>query len=187
MIKKIMGLLLLCLPLMALSAVPTWKIDPHQSSLTFTATQNNAPVKGEFKTFSGDIQFDPAQLNNSHVLININTGSVVSSYDQVADTLITSDWFNAKLFPKAIFKADHFSKNKDNTYTAVGQLTIRDKTAPVQVTFSLLEYTNTKALAKGTATLQRTTFGVGQGDWAQTDTIKDTVTIEFSIVATKNP
>lgn len=181
MVKKLIALLA-CLPIIAHAAVPTWKIDPHQSSLTFTATQNNAPVTGSFKTFAGDIHFDPAQLADSHIAITINTGSIESSYDQVADTLKTADWFNAAVFPTALFKADHFKKINATQYTADGSLTIRDKTAPVTVTFSLPIYSPKKAIAKGSATLQRTAFGVGQGDWSKTDTIKDTVNVEFNIV-----
>jgi polyisoprenoid-binding protein YceI len=182
MIKKMITILI-CSPMLAIAAVPTWKIDPNHSSLTFTATQNNAPVTGSFKTFSGDIHFDPAQLAASNVMIKINTGSVSSSYDQVASALVTTDWFNPALFPQAIFKANHFIKNSDNHYTAKGSLTLRGKTVPVTVFFTLPEYTDKKAIAKGSATLERTQFGVGQGDWAATDTIKDTVNIEFTITA----
>jgi polyisoprenoid-binding protein YceI len=181
MVKNILAILA-CLPILAFAAVPTWKIDPAESTLAFTATQNNAPVTGQFKKFSGTIQFDPTQLTKSQIAITIDTAAIESTYDQVADTLKTADWFNTAVYPHAEFKADHFKKIDSTNYTAEGTLTIRNQSAPVTLTFSLPEYSSTKAVAKGHATVQRTLFGVGQGDWSKTDTIKDSVAIEFTIV-----
>lgn len=162
------------------AATPAWQIVPDKSSLTFTATQNGSPVTGEFKTFSGEIQFDPTQLVSSHVAIQVNMGSVVTSYGQVADTLKTPDWFNIKLFPQAVFKASSFKKISDNTYQADGTLTIRDKTIPIVLTFTWMNVSKQSATVKGTTTLKRTQFGIGQGDWSSTDQVKDDVQVQFN-------
>jgi polyisoprenoid-binding protein YceI len=164
-------------------AAPIWVIVPADSKINFTAIQNGAPVIGEFKSFSGDIAFDPTDLGDSVINIKINMASVSAAYNQVADTLKTPDWFDAAAFPQAIFKANHFTKISDKKYTAVGTLTIREKTAPVTVTFTLEKYTDTDALVKGAATLRRTALGVGRGEWAKTDAIKDDVMIDFVVSA----
>src|SRR5690606_28094519 len=109
------------------------------------------------------------------------------SYAQVADTLKTADWFDVKRFPKAIFKAAHFTLIEKNTYQADGTLTIRDKTAPASVHFVLDNYTKTNTQLHGDTILKRTVFGVGQGDWSKTNTIKDEVTVHFSLDAAANP
>ena len=169
----------------AFAAVTAWKIVPGASTLTFTGTQNGAPASGEFKKFNGDINFDPNQLDASNINIVIDMGSVSASYQDMAATLTAPDWFNVKLFPQAIFKANSFTKTGDKTYQAKGTLTIRDKTAPVILVFTLDDYSPEKALVKGSTTIKRTTFGVGQGDWASTDNVKDDVTINFIISAIK--
>jgi len=69
----------LLLPLITQAAIPAWQISPHDSTLSFTATQNNAPVSGSFKTFSGDIHFDPEQLAASNVRIVIALDSVTTN------------------------------------------------------------------------------------------------------------
>src|SRR5271155_3612871 len=99
MIKKLLFVLLL-LPVFANAAAPSWKIVPNQSSITFTATQNDAPVTGSFKAFSGEINFAPDQLKASNVQIVVDMGSATASYGQVTDTLKTPDWFNVKVFPQ---------------------------------------------------------------------------------------
>lgn len=163
--------------------VPQWEIVPSESKLTFTGIQNNAPTKGEFKKFTGDIRFDPQQLNASHVKIIVDVTSVYTSYSDLLDTLKTTDWFDVKDFPQAVFETQSITKTADKTYQAKGTLTIRDKSIPVTVDFTQEELTPTKARIKGTATIKRTQFGVGQGEWASTDEVKDDVKIDFDLSA----
>ncbi len=180
-------LLILCLvsifPMIAHATA--WEIIPKDSSIIFTATQNNSPVAGQFKSFSGDIDFDPAALNASHVQITVDMTSVSTSYKDIETTLKTPEWFNTKLFPKAIFKAAQFTKTGDNTYQANGTLTIRDKTVPILLNFKLDEYAQTKAHASGSTQLKRTAFGVGTGEWAKTDEVKDDVRVDFVLAVEK--
>lgn len=164
--------------------LPTWNIVSAKSSIQFTATQNDAPVTGQFKNFTGDIHFDPQNLRTSHIKIVVDLGSVTSTYAQIAETLKASDWFDIKNFPKATFTAVQFKKTGENTYQAQGSLTLRAKTLPLILDFTLVNYTKETALAIGKATLQRMAFGVGQGEWANTNTIKDSIQITFTLAAT---
>src|SRR5258708_7643755 len=140
----VLSLIIILFPVMGLASVPKWEIVPQESSLTFTGTLNNAQTSGKFKSFSGEIQFDPEKLNESKVHIVIDTGSVTTSYVDIAETLKTADWFDIKLFPQAIFQANKFTKTSDKTYQAEGALTIRDKTLPLVVIFTQEEYSENK-------------------------------------------
>jgi polyisoprenoid-binding protein YceI len=182
--KVMMGSALLILSSAAFSAAD-WKIVPKESSLAFSATQNGAPVKGTFQSFTGTIQFDPADLKSSHIEIVVDLASLKTGDSEIADTLKSADWFNTGAFPKAVFKAASFVKTGDKTYQANGTLTLRDKTQPLVLNFTLENYSASNAMAKGSAVIKRTQFGVGQGDWAKTDAIKDDVQVEFTLSATK--
>jgi len=185
MIRQSALYLALLLP-MAAQAVPVqWQMVPAESQLSFTATQNNAPVSGQFKSFSADLLVDLDDLKNSHIDIVVDINSVSASYADLKDTLITADWFNAKLFPKAEFKASEFEKTGDNAWLAKGTLTIRDKSAPVTLTFTTKEVTPDKRIVTGSTSIKRSDFGVGQGDWASTDEIKDEVTVNFTVSAVR--
>lgn len=181
--KKCIFTLLALLPAISIAAVPVWKIVPNESTLTFTATQNDAPVTGQFKNFTADINFDPKQLSANNVKIVIDVSSITDPYNQLSDTLKGSDWFDAKKYPQAVFQSTIFIKTGDKTYQSKGNLTIRDKTLPVTLDFTQEEYTPTKAVIKGSTTIKRTAFGVGQGEWADTKTVKDDVQINFTITA----
>lgn len=183
--KCIFRLLLLFLLPLTVLATPTWKILPGESTIEFTAIQNGAPVTGQFKSFSGNIVFDPAHLKQSHVKIIISLASVSTSLDEVAEALKSSEWFDANSFPQAIFKASSFIQVNANTYKANGTLTIRNKTLPLSLLFSLDKYTNTQAVAKGNAVLKRTQFDIGKGEWSDTESVKDEVRVNFVIKAIK--
>ena len=166
-------------------ALPQWEIIPTESELSFTATQNDAPFSGSFKKFTGEILVDPANYKASSIHIIIDMSSLTASYAELATTLTTPDWFDTKMFPKAEFKATNFNKTGDKTYEAEGTLTIRDKTAPVTLIFTAEESPKNHALIDGHTTIKRSTFGVGQGEWASTKEIKDEVTVHFKVGATR--
>lgn len=184
-LKTLRIFFLFLLPIIAHAAIPVWQIIPNASSLTFTGTQNGAPVSGKFTQFSGDIKFDTNALTQSSVTIIVETGSISASYKDLVDTLKTADWFNVKLFPQAIFKASQFKKINDKTYEAKGDLTIRDKTLPITITFNVVEMSDTKAKVTGSTMVKRNAFGVGQGEWSSTDEVKDDVKINFTLSVVK--
>lgn len=182
--KKIIFLLVLLYSTVTFGA-PSWSIIPEESKLNFTATQNNAPISGQFNNFNGEIQFDPNELSKSHIDIVIDLNSVSGSYSQVSDTLKDSDWFNVKVFPTAIFNANQFTKIGNNTFAAKGTLTLRNITLPLTLQFTLDEFSDSKAHAKGQTIIYRTRFGVGQGQWSSVNEIKDEVSVDFTISARK--
>ncbi len=183
--RNLLILIAALFPFAAFSAATAWKIVPEKSIINFTATQNNSPVAGKFNSFSGDISFSPSDLATSKINITIYTGSVSASSDDVSSTLKSDDWFAIKPFPKAIFSADKFTKIDEKNYKAEGKLTLRDKTIPTTLNFTLEQFSEHAAKVKGYTTLKRNDFGVGQGEWSKTDSIKDEVKVEFVIEATK--
>ncbi|EKD54848.1 MAG: hypothetical protein ACD_60C00038G0010 [uncultured bacterium] len=178
-------LILTFLPFIGYATVPAWQIVPKESSITFTGKMNNVPTKGTFKSFDGDIYFDPNNLKESHARITIDTASISTSYVDIGETLKTTDWFNAKSFPHVIFTTSSFEKLHDKTYEAKGTLTIREKTLPVTLTFTEEENTKNKVRIKGSTQLKRTAFEVGQGEWKSTDEVADEVQVDFVVTATK--
>src|SRR6185369_17530280 len=70
-----MSLCVVALTVAAVADEPRWTIDAKMSRITFTGWQMGAPSKGEFKKFSADIRFDPANLAASAVDVTIETAS----------------------------------------------------------------------------------------------------------------
>lgn len=167
------------------AASPIWLIVPSESTLTVIGTQNDAPLKAVFEKFTGDIHFDTKALNKSSVKIVIDIASIHTAFPPIAETLKREDWFDVKQFPQATFTAQRFVKTKNNTYQAVGTLTIRDKTHPASFLFTTELLSNAKLRVTGHTTLHRTAFGVGQGEWASTKEVKDNVEVNFTLTLQK--
>jgi polyisoprenoid-binding protein YceI len=173
-------LFFMLLPCVSLAEVPNWKIMPNMSSLSFSAMQNGNPVEGSFTNFTGDINFDPNQLKASKVKIIVDMNSVTDS-GQISDTLKKAEWFNVALFPQAIFQSSEFVKIDGNNFQAKGTLSIRDIKLPVLLMFTLEEFTKILTRIKGKAVIKRISFGVGQGQWADTSSVEDDVQINFTV------
>lgn len=184
--KNLIFTILTIFPLISTADVANWEIVPKESSIHFTATQNGAPVSGKFKTFSGEIKGDPANLASCSVKITVDINSVFDAYNQLSDTLKTAEWFNAKTFPQAVFQSTQFVKTGDKAYEAKGNLTIRDRTQPITLKFIEEENTGSKGRVKGSTTIKRTDFGVGSGEWADTKVVKDEVVVNFVLTAVKS-
>lgn len=183
-LKRMLPALVMMVPLASAAAdAPAWQVDKAASTLGFSAVQNNAPVDGTFSDYDAEIAFDPEQLTASHVKITVKLGSVSASYQDVAATLKTPDWFNIDAFPSAVFEATRFTHKGGKEYTAEGTLTLKGTSQPVTLTFTLEEYTTTAAMVKGEAVLSRGAFGVGSGEWEKSDLVKDAVKVNFTLVA----
>ncbi len=170
----------------AYADVPVYKMVKNKSTLKFYAINNNAPVEGEFKDFSADIKFAPDKLAESKIDATVQIASVFADYDDVAKNLVTNDWFAATEFPKAVFTSEKISRMPySDNYYAEGKLQIRGKTQPVQLNFQLKSSGDKTAIATGYITVHRKDYGIGQGQWAKDDVVKDEVRVEFRIVAEK--
>ena len=70
----------------------------------------------------------------------------------------------------------------ENRYVADGTLDLRGVKKPLSLPFSL-KIDGDTATARGVTTLDRTVFGVGQGEWASTDQIAANVKVNFALTA----
>lgn len=156
-------------------------LDEKNSTLTFTATVNQAPTQGSFQKFTADIAFDPQALSASHANITVDLKSAQTTYAEIAKQLNSTPWFNTAQFPQATFTANRFTHLQDKDYTAQGSLTLRGIKLPVGVKFTLVRFDDKGAEVKGSTMVKRLLFGIGQGQWADTSTVMDDVLVEFHI------
>jgi polyisoprenoid-binding protein YceI len=162
-------------------AATQWTLQPKESKLTFVGTQAGAQFEGVFEKFTADIKFDPQDLPGSRFDVRIDTGSV-NTRDSERDEIIKSEeLFAAKQFPAARYVADKFTARGPGKYSATGKLTLRNVTREVPIEFTF-ENKSGSAWLKGSATLKRLDFGVGQGDWKDTSSVADEVQVRFVLL-----
>ncbi|WP_297001801.1 MULTISPECIES: YceI family protein [unclassified Thalassospira] len=163
-------------------AADPWAVEAGDSEIEFTGTQLGAAFEGEFKSFTAEIVFSPDDLAGSSVKVLIDIASVDTANGDRDSQIVSPDWFDAAQWPTAKFETKSFSETAPGQYEAVADLTIRDVTREVILPFDL-EIEGNEAKATGTVTINRTDFGVGQGQWADTSQVGDPVTIEIDIEA----
>lgn len=181
--------LLLCTPASLSAALvkplATYKmVEGKKNTLKFVATMNGAPIEGAFKDFAVDILFSPNDLAKSKVKVEVQTASVSVANEDVATNIVLPEWLSVEAFPKAVFTSKTFSHMPatDNYYVD-GELSLRGKTVPLVLNIQLEYVDDVRVLATGYATLRRSQFGVGQGQWESADVIQDEVRVEFRLLA----
>ncbi len=158
-----------------------WQLVPEQSRLGFTAIQQKAEFEGVFKEFSANIVFDPANPADGRLAATIKLGSVDTQYAERDGYLVDPDWFFIERWPEATYRADSIRSGDDGTWVAAGELTIRDVTLPVELTFAFTEDSD-GARFSGTAKLSRLDFNVGNvNGWDDTRWVGDPVTVKVEL------
>jgi polyisoprenoid-binding protein YceI len=171
--------------LIALALCPAALADVRQSNQTsgtleFSAVQAGAKFTGSFKRFQVKLTFDPANPAAKGSLdVTVET-SAIDTQDAERDEILRSrDFFWTEKYPQAVFHAEHFEP-EGGGFRARGELTIRGATKPATARFTLAPALGA-AVMKGTASLRRLDFGLGQGDWASTEWIGDEVEVRFEL------
>ena len=159
-----------------------WAIVQGQSKLQFRTTMYGAAFTGDLADFNGTIIFNPDDLSTAKADITVNMGKVVTG-DADRDTNITGEaWFDTAKFPESRFESVTFEKADGNNYVAVGNLTIRGKTMPVAIPFTLDINGNTARMV-GTVMLKRLAYGIGEGEWEDDKTVGHDVEVLIDVTA----
>lgn len=169
--------------LFALAALPVAAADYVQASgstLTFATKYQGEVFTGRFPAFTMRLSFDPKSLATSKLDVAIPLAGAATGDAERDSTLRGADFFNAARFPQARFTATRFRALGANRYAADGTLTLRGVSRPVTLAFTWTP--GAKPALAGQATVRRLDFGVGGGDWADTDLIPNEVAVSTKVM-----
>jgi polyisoprenoid-binding protein YceI len=171
----------LAFPAMAASA-PSWSVDAANSKLGFRGAMNGDAFNGTFRRWSAQIAFDPKNLAASKAVVSVDVASAATGDADRDQAMPTADWFSAQTQPRATFAATSFKDLGGGKYQAIGDLTIRGVKRPVVLPFTLAISGDT-ARMNGSVVLNRTAFGIGQGQWKTGDVVATEVTVTVALTA----
>jgi polyisoprenoid-binding protein YceI len=147
-----------------------WQMDAAHSNFFFEVRHTYAAVRGQFGTFTGKVIFDPAHLETSKFDFTIKVDSIDTKIGKRDTHLRTPEFFDEKKYPEMTFRSTGVSKGGDNTYIVAGRLTIKDVAKDVSLVFTYhgqkenpLKPGEIVAGLEATLTLDRLTYGVGDG------------------------
>jgi polyisoprenoid-binding protein YceI len=164
------------------AASAAWQTDQHGGSLQFVATQAGAKFAGAFRTFTVRFDLDPERPAGGSLDVTVDLESADTSDAERDGILKGADFFWTDRHPQASFHASRFRREGER-WRADGELTLRGSARPVTVLFTL-DGRSPQLGMKGTATLRRLEFGVGQGEWSTTEWIGDEVEVRFDLELT---
>jgi polyisoprenoid-binding protein YceI len=167
----------------AAQTAPKWNVDPAHSQIGFTTTAEGSEFEGHFDKWDADIRFDPKNLAQSKVVVTVDTGSAQTGDTSRDQTAQGSDWFSSMMFPKATFAAQTFKDLGGGKYEADGDLTIRGVTKPMVLPFTLA-ITGDQATMSSDTTVDRSLFGLGQGEYGGADIVPFEVKVKVVVQAT---
>ena len=149
--------------------------------IKFLASQEGVALQGTFNDFVANVKFDPARPDAGMVLVSVDVRSVNTGTPAANELIRSTDFFDANTFPQATFEASEFRVKDAGHYIAKGAFTLKGHTVSVPVTF-VTTATPRGRWFDGSFTVSRTSIKVGQGEWADTSTLDDTVQIQFHIL-----
>jgi polyisoprenoid-binding protein YceI len=163
-----------------------WNLDRSHSNVTFSIRHFFTPVVGKFTAYTIDLNFNPDDLANSNVTVDMDVNSVNTNNERRDGHLKTGDFFDAETYPKMTFKSSSITKTGDNQFLMRGDLTIRDVTKQIEIPFTLLgigdhpSRANTQVAGlEGSFKINRLEYGVGSGDWVSTAVVSDELTVDI--------
>jgi polyisoprenoid-binding protein YceI len=165
------------------AAARPYAIDKSASKLGFSGAMMGTPFQGSFRRWDAIIDFDPNNLAASRASVTVDVSSAATGDAARDEALPSSDWFHARRFPQATFVTRAITRTGANRYAAAGDLTIRGVKRAVTLPFAL-SFTGPTAHMTGQLTLDRTLWGVGQGQWKNGESVDKKVVVTVALTAT---
>lgn len=164
--------------LIAPEALAQQKIVPAKSQIRFVTKQMNVPVEGQFKKFDGSVTFDPAKPEATRAEFEVELGSIDLGNAEGETEAKRKAWLNVEAFPKAKFVASSVKSLGGGKFEARGPLAIKGLSQEIVAPFILAEAAGVRTV-DGQFTLKRLQYKIGEGPWADTETVADEILVRF--------
>jgi polyisoprenoid-binding protein YceI len=170
-----------------------YALDVTHTRLGFTARHAMVTkVRGSFDAFEGTAHLDFADPTKSAAIVTFEIASISTGQSQRDEHLRTNDFFDAPTYPQGRFVSTSIVKKSDDEYEMTGDLTLKDVTKPVTITWEHTgtardPYGNLRAGFEGRATINRKDWGITYNAALETGgvLISDKINLEFDVSAVK--
>lgn len=174
--------------LAALAALPARAteyggIDAAASRLGFSYTEMGARLDGSFARFSAQLAFDPARPEAARVALDVQMASVDAGAEEATTEVAGAAWFDTARYPVARFESTSMKLLAPGRYELGGKLTIKGRTHAIVVPVAY-QAQGARGVLSGEFRINRSDYGVGEGEWADTSIVADAVQVRVSLVLT---
>ncbi len=174
------------------ASAEVYKFDPGHTEIRFYYDHAGlSEQSGQWTVIGGEVDFDPANVEATKVTVTVDPASISTGVTALDDHLKSADFFDVGNFPEITFTSTSASQTGDNTLTLVGDLTIKDQTAPVTLNMVLnhngphplgefFDYYKGEWIGvEGTADMLRSDYGVGMFAPVTSDEVRLEISAEM--------
>jgi len=150
------------LPPLAQAQAPVFAIIPEQSSIKFSVSAT-VSLQGTFDKWDAALTFASTDVSTGVLDIKIQAASVNTGSGFKDDKLRSKDFFNVKQDPWITFKSTKIVRTGPNTYSVLGNFTIRGVTKTDTLTLVVDPEGKASGDIKGTMAFDRKDYGMNSG------------------------
>ena len=173
---------LTCFALPAAAGGLEWTVVPEQSRVLFDYRRNDQPAVGHFARFAGGGVFDRNAPGEATLELRIESASIDLDNAMASAFATSAEWFDSANHPLVVYRLLKLTPESGNDYHAIGELTIRGRTRPIETTITI-EIGGDEAHASGSLRLNRKDYWLGVGPMALFVKIGSEVTVRFDLIA----
>ncbi len=158
-----------------------------KSEIRFISKQMGVNVEGKFRKFKANIVFDTKNLAASKAEFEIDLNSIDLASDEADTEAKRKLWFNTEIFPSAKFVSTAIKDLGGDRFEVTGKITIKGTSKDLTLPVVLKRDAQGQQTAEGSFTLKRLDFKLGEGPWADLETVANDVLVRARMVLSTPP
>lgn len=167
-----------------------WELDKAHSNFYFSVDHIFSTVIGRFNDFSGDIEFDPANPDDSRMHFEIEVESVDTNIPKRDKHLQSSDFFDSTKYPLITFSSTGVKSVGNKVYEVTGNFEIKGQVYKLVLPLTLAGVKPHPAVKgkdvigfNGKVTIDRLAYNVGSGKFVEMGVVGKNVEIFVTVEA----
>ncbi len=153
-----------------------------KSEIKFTVKQLGVNFDGRFGKWKADVVFQPKALAQSKADIDVDLGSIDLASPESEAEAKGPLWFNTSKFPVAHFSSTAFRDLGGDRYEIAGRLSIKGIAHDCVVPIAVSRDPAGNRVAEGTFALKRLDYKIGEGEWADPETVANDILVKIRMV-----
>jgi polyisoprenoid-binding protein YceI len=153
-----------------------------KSEIGFTIKQMGVKFDGRFRKWKAEVVFQPNALAASKAVIDVDLGSVDLASGESETEAKGPLWFDTAKFPVAHFMSASIRDLGGDRYEVVGKLSLKGITRDCAVPLAIRMDAAGNRVAEGTFSLRRLDYRIGEGEWADTETVDNDILVHVRMV-----
>jgi len=149
-----------------------------RSVITFKIKNLGINTEGKIGGLQASVRFNPADLATAVIEASVDVTTINTDNSLRDDHIKSDEFFDAAHFPKILIRSVSIKHKSGNKYTGQFNLTIKNRTLPVEIPFTYTQNGGIMELT-GTFTINRRDYGVGKNSLTLSDNVIISVDTEL--------